>query len=58
LLGAVLAAPADAERSLLGAFSAEAAREGLDSDDVSYVLMACTLIDDRDDDRDDDREAA
>lgn len=49
LLVAVLAAPARVERAACVAFRREAAREGLDADDVEYLLMHCTLTDSRDD---------
>jgi len=48
LLVALLAAPPRSERAACIAFQREAQREGLDADDVAFLLMACTLSDDRD----------
>ena len=55
LLAAVLAGPVEFEQTLVSAFTAQAESEGLDADDVGFLLMSCTLIDDREDG---DREAA
>jgi hypothetical protein len=48
LLVAVLSAPPRGERAACIAFRREAEREGLDPEDVAFLLMACTLSDDRD----------
>lgn len=48
LLVAALAAPPRRERAVCAAFRREANREGLDEDDVAFLLMACMLSDDRD----------
>ncbi len=48
LLVAVLAAPPRVERAACIAFRREAAREGLDADDIEFLLMASALTGDRD----------
>lgn len=48
LAAAVLAAPAEAEPAFMAALLAQAAHDGLDAEDVCFMLMCCTLIDERD----------
>lgn len=48
-LVALLAAPPKVERSVCVAFRKAAAREGLDAEDVEFLMMACVLSDDTDD---------